>query len=172
MAVVPATRRSVAMPQPQRTPAHLPTPTRERRPQLRVVDEPARRRVSLGVATTLVVGAVFAVLFGLVVFHTLLLQNQQKLDHLNTQVSDAQGQYQSLRLQVAQLEAPQRIIDVATHKLGMVPPDGTTYLTPAAGTGASTSAGANQGDASNSATPSIDEAAAWPLVKPYLGAAP
>ena len=55
----------------------------------------------------------------------------------------------------------------------MVPPDGTTYLTPAAGSGASTSAGANQGDStSDTAAPSNDEAAAWPLVKPYLGAAP
>lgn len=168
MAVVPATRRSVAVPQPQRTPA-----TRERRPQLRVVDEPAPRRLNLGVVTALVVGAVFAVLFGLVVFHTLLLQNQQQLDHLDAQVSDAQANYQSLRLRVAQLEAPQRIIDVATHKLGMVPPDGTTYLTPAADSGASTSAGANQGDATNdTAAPSNDDAAAWPLVKPYLGAAP
>jgi cell division protein FtsL len=167
MAVVPATRRSVVAPQPRRTPA-----TRERRPQLRVVDDPKPRRLNLAVVTTLGVGAVFAVLFGLVVFHTLLLQNQQKLDHLNTQVSDAQGQYQSLRLQVAQLEAPQRIIDVATHQLGMVPPDGTTYLTPAAGSGASTDAGATQGDSPSDATSSNDDASAWPLIKPYLGAAP
>ena len=168
MAVVPATRRSVAVPQPRRMPA-----TRERRPQLRVVDEPQPRRLNLGVVTALVVAAVFAVLFGLVVFHTLLLQNQQRLDHLDAQVSDAQAKYQSLRLQVAQLEAPQRIIDVATHKLGMVPPDGTTYLTPAADTGASTVAGASQGDATNeTAAPSNVDAAAWNLVKPYLGAAP
>jgi cell division protein FtsL len=157
MAVVPATRRSVAAPQPRRTPA-----TRERRPQLRVVDDPAPRQLNLGVVTTLAVGAVFVVLFGLVVFHTVLLQNQQKLDHLTTQVSDAQARYQSQRLQVAQLEAPQRIIDVATHKLGMVPPSGTTYLTPAAGSGAS----------NDPVVPSNDDAAAWPLVKPYLGAAP
>jgi cell division protein FtsL len=167
MAVVPATRRSVVAPQPRRTPA-----TRERRPQLRIVAEPAPRRLNLGVVTTLVVGAVFAVLFGLVVFHTVLLQNQQKLDHLNTRVSDAQARYQSLRLQVAQLEAPQRIINVATQKLGMVPPAGTTYLTPAAGSGPSTSSGANQAASTDTATPSIDETAAWPLVKPYLGAAP
>jgi cell division protein FtsL len=168
MAVVPATRRSVVAPQPRRTPA-----TRERRPQLRVVDEPTPRRLNLGVLTALGVGAVFAVLFGLVVFHTMLLQNQQRLDHLDAQVSDAQASYQTLRLQVAQLEAPQRIIDVATHKLGMVLSDGTTYLTPAAGSGASTTAGANQGDtADDPAAPSNDEAAAWPLVKPYLGAAP
>jgi len=168
MAVVPATRRSVAAPQPQRTPA-----TRERRPQLRVVEEPQQRRLGFAAITTLVVGAVFVILFGLVVFHTLLLQNQQKLDHLDAQVNEAQANYQSLRLQVAQLEAPQRIIDVATHKLGMVPPDGTTYLTPAAGSGASTTAGANQGDSTTDPTaPSNDDAAAWPLVKPYLGAAP
>src|SRR5690348_5198683 len=139
MAVVPATRRSVAVPQPRRTPA-----TRERRPQLRVVDAPPARRLSLTAITTLGVGAVFAVLFGLVVCHTLLLQNQQHLDRLSAEVTDAQAKYQSLRLQVAQLQAPQRVIDVATHKLGMVPPNGTTYLTPAAGS-ASDSAGAAQG---------------------------
>jgi len=172
MAVVPATRRSVAAPQPRRTPAQLPKATRERRPQLRVVDEPARR-LSFGTITALVVGAVFAVLFGLVVFHTVLLQNQQKLDHLNSEVNETQARYQALRLQVAQLEAPQRIIDVATNKLGMVPSDGTTYLTPAADTGASSGAGAGQDDAANdAAAPSNDEAAAWPTVKPYLGAGP
>ena len=86
MAVVPATRRSVAVPQPRRTPA-----TRERRPQLRVVHPPAARRLNLGALTVLIVGAIFAVLFGLVVFHTVLLKNQQRLDHLDQQVSDAQA---------------------------------------------------------------------------------
>ena len=170
MAVVPATRRSMAAPQPRRTPA-----TRERRPQLRVVDAPATRRLNLGALTVLIVGAIFAVLFGLVVFHTMLLQNQQRLDHLDQQVTEAQAKYQSLRLQVAQLEAPQRIIDVATTKLGMVPPDGTTYLTPAPVDDASTSAGATQGEASTDDTadpPSNDGSSAWPQVKPYLGAAP
>src|SRR5258705_8705737 len=169
MAVVPATRRSVVAPQPRRTPA-----TRERRPQLRVVDEPARRRLSLGVVTVLVVGAVFVMLFGLVVFHTLLLQNQQRLDRLDAQVSDAQAHYQSLRLQVAQLESPQRIMDVATQKLGMVPPDGTTYLTPAADEAATSTSGANQGDATSNETaaPSGDGSSSWPVVKPFLGAAP
>ena len=82
--------------------------------------------------------------------------------------------YQQLRLQVAQLEAPQRIIDVATTKLGMVPPDGTTYLTPPAGDAVGASAGATQGEAStgDTADPSDDGSSAWPLVKPYLGAAP
>src|SRR5207247_6346194 len=142
---------------------------RERRPQLRVVEQPTARRISLGVVTVLVVGAIFAILFGLVVFHTLLLQNQQRLDRLDAQVSDEQARYQTLRLQVAQLESPQRIIDVATQKLGMVPPDGTTYLTPAPGDGASTTAGASSGDTSETATPSDDGGSTWPTVKPYLG---
>jgi cell division protein FtsL len=125
------------------------------------------------VVTVLAVGAIFVVLFGLVVFHTMLLQNQQRLDRLDAQVTDAQARYQSLRLQVAQLEAPQRIIDAATHKLGMVPPNGTTYLTPAAAKDASTSSGANQSDTTSSdpAAPTTG-ASAWPEVKPYLGAAP
>lgn len=169
MAVVPATRRSVAAPQPRRTPA-----TPERRPQLRVVDEVAPRRVSLALVTVLVVGGIFAMLFGLVVVHTMLLQNQQRLDHLDAQVSDAQGRYQQLRLQVAQLEAPQRIVDVATHKLGMVPSDGTTYLTPTANDAVSAEGDANQGatTGNEAAAPSEDGASAWPEVKPYLGAAP
>ena len=168
MAVVPATRRSVAVPQPRRTPA-----TRERRPQLRVVDAPARR-MNAGVLTVLIGSVLFAVLFGLVVFHTLLLKNQQRLDHLDRDVTDAQAHYQQLRLEVAQLEAPQRVIDVATTKLGMVPPDGTTYLTPAAGDGAGPSAGAAQGEASTDDTTDAPDSAssAWPQVKPYLGAAP
>ncbi|HEV3226384.1 MAG TPA: cell division protein FtsL [Acidimicrobiales bacterium] len=155
------------MPQPRRAPA-----TRERRPQLRVVAEPRVRRLSLGAVTVLVVGGVFAVLFGLVVFHTVLLKNQQQLDHLDAQVTQEQAHYQQLRLQVAQLEAPQRILDVATTKLGMVPPAGTTYLTPAA-SAATSSAGASQGTSpSDTAAPSDDGASAWPQVKPYLGAAP
>jgi cell division protein FtsL len=130
--------------------------------------------MGLGVVTVLVVGGIFVMLFGLVVFHTMLLQNQQRLDKLDGEVSDAQARYQSLRLQVAQLESPQRIMDVATQKLGMVPPDGTTYLTPAADDAASSSSGANQDDASTNETaaPPNGDASSWPQVKPFLGAAP
>lgn len=169
MAVVPATRRSLTAPQPQRT-----TATPERRPQLRVVEDQAPRRLSLGVITVLAVGGIFAVLFGLAVFHTMLLQNQQRLDRISSEVSEEKARYQSLRLQVAQLESPQRILDAATTRLGMVPPEGTTYLTPAAGDAAGTSSGAIQSDASgnDAAARSEDGASAWPEVKPFLGAAP
>jgi hypothetical protein len=104
----------------------------------------------------------------------MLLQNQQRLDHLDEQVSDSQARYQQLRLQVAELEAPQRIIDVATQKLGMVPPAGTTYLTPTANDVVSPQDGANQGDTNGreTAAPADDGASAWPEVKPYLGAGP
>ena len=108
MAVVPATRRSIAVPQPRRTPAQDPKTTRGRRPQLRVVDEPASRRLNLGVVTTLVVGAVFAVLFGLVVFHTVLLQNQQKLDHLNTAIESVTTRIDELIVALPAAAAPDR----------------------------------------------------------------
>jgi cell division protein FtsL len=149
--------------------------TRERRPQLRVVEDAVarRRRLSPAALTVLVVGGIFAMLFGLVVFHTLLLQNQQRLDRLDAQVNDAQAQYQSLRLHVAQLESPQRILDVATHKLGMVPPDGTTYLTPAADTASSRGATKDDTAGNETASPSASgDTSSWPAVKPYLGAAP
>ncbi len=73
---------------------------------------------------------VFAVFFALVMFHTVLLQNQRRLDQLDTQVRGEQATYQQLRLQVAQLQSPERILEVATTKLGLVPSNGTTYLTP------------------------------------------
>ncbi len=115
----------------------------------------------------------FVVLFGLVVFHTVLLQNQQRIDQLDAQVRDEQARYQQLRLQVAQLESPQRIIDVATQKLGLVPPATTTYLTPTGDDAAAArqAAAASQRDNSGTADPDTGPSG-WPQVKPYLGAAP
>ena len=170
MAVVPAPRRAHA-----HRPAHA--PVKPPKPDLRVVDERApRRRLGIGAITTLVIGALFTVLFGLVVFHTILVQNQQRLDKIDSSVRTEQARYQQLRLQVAQLEAPQRIVDVATQKLGMVPPDTTTYLTPSAGDAAAATASPSSGQPrageANDLTTPADGPSQWPQVKPYLGATP
>lgn len=182
MAVVPASRRTPAHAHAHshvhahvHRPAHAPA-QKPPKPDLRVVDERDHgRRLGIGAITTLVIGAVFTVLFGLVVFHTILVQNQQRLDKLDEGVRTEQARYQQLRLQVAQLEAPQRIVDVATQKLGMVPPDTTTYLTPsaddAAAAATSASSGPQAGDANDLTTPQ-DGPSQWPQVKPYLGATP
>ena len=100
---------------------------------LRVVEprrarDPRRRaQVTLCAAVAVVV----AVAFGVVYLHVVMAQRQFALDRLDTQVSQAQSQYQRLRLQVAQLEAPSRIIATAEGKLGMREPASVTYLTPA-----------------------------------------
>jgi hypothetical protein len=68
--------------------------------------------------------------FGLAGIHVLLTEGQFRLGHLQTKANDAQAEYVRLRLQVAQLESPQRIVADAQERLGMVSPSALTYLTP------------------------------------------
>jgi cell division protein FtsL len=113
----------------------------------------------------------FAVLFGLVLFHTLLVQNQQRLDRIDAQVREQQAVYQRNRLEVAQLEAPSRIVDAATQRLHMVPPPGTSYLVPSGTTAAAVgdpSASSNDQAKQDQADQTGSE---WSTVKPQLGAA-
>ena len=115
-------------------PAPLVAPTRRpvapaRRPSLEVVPE-RRRRLRTGPTVLLGGLLAFVIAFALVVAQALLVQGQQRLDDLGTQVSQADRRQQELRLQVAQLESPSRIVAAATNDLGMVPPAGVTYLTP------------------------------------------
>lgn len=78
----------------------------------------------------LVSAAVVASLFGLVASHVLLTQGQFRLDRLRARASSEQARYQRLRLQVAELESPSRIVATAQERLGMVPPPSVTYLSP------------------------------------------
>jgi cell division protein FtsL len=162
------------VPAPRRTPAHAPAPRREqpRRPSLRVVDE-RNRQPRYAMWTVIGVGGVFALFFALVLFHTVLLNNQRRLDQLDTQVRDEQASYQQLRLQVAQLQSPERILEVATAKLGLVPSNGTTYLTPS-GPDAVAARQAEAQKASDDGTTSLTgddqgTSSGWTQVKPYLG---
>jgi cell division protein FtsL len=102
-------------------------PEREEAPALRVV--PPRRRLRAG--PTIVLGGLlaFATAFVLVALQTLLVQGQSRLDQFDTRIAEATDQQADLRLEVAELESPERIVAAATS-LGMVPPPGVTYLTP------------------------------------------
>lgn len=165
MSTVRAPRRAPVT-RPRAEPRPEPRPAR---PDLRVV-EPAPRRVGVAMVTTLAVVVVFVLLFALAGFHAWLVQNQQRLDHLHRDVTEAQNDYQRLRLQVDELESPEHVVDVAVNKLGMVPPPETTYLTPSAGVGdGAATATAADPDAGTA------EAAAdttWAEVKPYLDPTP
>jgi cell division protein FtsL len=93
------------------------------------VEEADRRRL---VQLLVVVGVVVAALcvFGVVVFHVVLTQNQFRLDALQDQALERQADYDRLRLQVAELESPDRIVADAQQRLGMVTPPKITYLAP------------------------------------------
>jgi len=120
-------------PGPRAASAH-PTSAPRARPPLRLVGEAelaarARRRRAR-VMTVLTLALVVAGLFGLVASHVVLTQGQFRLQQLQARADAEQGRYERLRLQVARLESPERIVAAAQERLGMVPPAGVRYLSP------------------------------------------
>jgi cell division protein FtsL len=107
---------------------------RPSRPDLRVVEPrvqaAARRRRRIRFTALGAGGFIAIVVFGLVGVHVMLAQNQFQLDRLNSRSTLEEARYQRLRLEVDQLEAPQRIVATAEGRLGMVPPPAVKYLTP------------------------------------------
>ena len=103
---------------------------RPRPPQLRVVTGGAARRRSLtrGVAVASVITV--AALFGVVVFHVLLNQGQMQLDRLQTRSAQEHARAERLRLDLAALQSPARVVAAARDRLGMVPPAAVAYLVP------------------------------------------
>lgn len=152
----PARQRPRPAPPVKRAPA---------RPELRVVrDEELReaeraRLVRQLVVAAAVVGALC--LFGVVVFHVLLTQNQFRLDKLQEQSIERQAEYDRLRLQVAELESPDRVI-AAAQTLGMVSPPKVTYLAPTIEEPGDTDTPALTADQASGGESS------WSTVKPHL----
>jgi cell division protein FtsL len=97
-------------------------------------------------------------MFGIVSLHVALTQGQFRLERLEARADAQQTRYERLRLQVAELESPDRIVAVAQERLGMVPPPGVTYLSP--------SGAVTDPPASRTADPGT--AAGWNEVKPHL----
>lgn len=169
MAVTVPARRP--MPAPARRPAPRttvrPRPERQQaRPRLRVVDDTrlgiaARRRR----ARLIVVVAAFTaagLLFALAASNAMLVSGQARLDRLQRDVAEAQSQYSENRLRVAQLESPDRIVEAARARLGMVPPPAVTYLTPS-------EAVADEVGRPEAPATTGDGGRSWAAVKPYLG---
>jgi hypothetical protein len=145
----------------------------ERRRHLRLVREQARRRAN---GRRLLVSGGIALLgifcLGLVTFHVLIAENQFTLDRLTQTAATEQASYEKLRLQVAQLEAPARIVSDAEGRLDLVQPGSVTYLP--ATTSLATKAGgpepAGSAPAGSVTAPQGD--ADWPSIKPYLSGSP
>ena len=164
----PVLRQAVAAPAPQTAPPR-------RRPDLRLVDphepSPRIRRRRAAVAGVGVLVLVFVVLFALAASQAVLAQNQQRLDRLERDVADEQARYQRLRLQVAELESPGRIVRAAQERLGMVPPPGTTYLSPSGAVAdqLATAPGADDVPPDGPDDDGGTGTAGWATIKGYLG---
>jgi cell division protein FtsL len=162
---------------------HLVAPRRRGRPMRRVV-------------LSFLAAGVLVVSFGLVGLHVVIAEAQFRLDKLQQQTNTAQARYEKLRLSVAELQAPGRIVSRA-EQLGMRQPGTETFLpapgvrrtgasgSPAQGkvaagsTGTGTTSPANgprHGEASASEVPDVVRAPAgdadWPSIKPFLNGSP
>jgi cell division protein FtsL len=102
---------------------------RDRRPpDLQVVEDARRHRGGVAFVVFLAGSALFASLFGLAVFHAMLVQGQSTIDSLDAQISEARSERDRLRLDLAEKEAPERILATALDELGMLPPDDVVVL--------------------------------------------
>jgi cell division protein FtsL len=105
-------------------------------------------------------------IFGAAIFHVLLIQSEFRLDQINKEATKEEARYEKLRLDVAQLSAPERIVATAQQRLGMVVPPQVAYLMAPA-----TQDSGNPGaDPDDPAAPSL--AGGWAEVKPHLGTRP
>jgi hypothetical protein len=110
-------------------------------------------RLALWTTAVLTVGTIF----GAAAFHVLLVQSQFRLDRLQHEAGAQQQRYEQLRLDVARLAAPERIV-AAAQRLGMVVPPDVAYLMAPTPT--------------SSEPASASVAGEWTQVKPHLAARP
>jgi cell division protein FtsL len=85
----------------------------------------------LGRVATLAAVALFVSIFGVVVFQTLIVQGQARLDTIAARTAVETQRAKDLRQQVADLESPSRIVSAA-NQLGMISPGQVAYLKPGA----------------------------------------
>jgi hypothetical protein len=141
----------------------------ESAPALRIVPRVRRRRA--GLVAAVVCLCVFGIMLGLVAFQAKIAADQLRLDHVNSEMRDAQANYDRLRLAVAQLESPQTVIAAAKDK-GMVVPSKVTYITPTLADVLAVALAAGRGPAPVADPTSGDNSSGWAAVKPIVGGTP
>jgi len=117
-----ATRQSPRVPQGQQADS----------PRLDVLDrrdaaaQSRRRQATIlrSLGALLVVGALAAT----AVAHAVVASDQQRLDTLQSQLTQTLIRQQGLQLARAELESPVRVLHIAENQLGMVVPSSVSYL--------------------------------------------
>ena len=92
------------------------------------VTERTTARPAVGVAGALAVFGFFATLLTLAAFHSVVVSGQFEFDRLQQRLEDGHERAQVLRAEVARLESPGRILEVAGGRLGLVSPPTRLYL--------------------------------------------
>lgn len=101
------------------------------RPRLRVVEAPeAGSRRSPGRVGTVAGAILFAALFALAGFQTVLVNGQARLDDLDKRIATEQSRRTDLGVSLATLQSPERITSTARDRLGMIAPLASAYLHP------------------------------------------
>jgi len=85
-------------------------------------------RSPLALAGVMAATGAFVALLFIAGFHSVLVSGQHDVDALEARLTVGRGQTQMLRMEVARLESPGRILDVARGRLGMEPPPKLFYL--------------------------------------------
>jgi len=150
-------RQRTGAPDPRDRPARprlAVVPPHERRSRLRRL----RRRLVICTGAL----AALATVFGLVLVHVELTANQLRLTSLQDEAQRAVARNDALRLQVASLESPTRIVARA-QQLGMVTPQAIVYLSAVAATTATTTVPGAGGQVPSSSPPSA--LSGWTAVK-------
>lgn len=124
-----------------------------------------RRRTAAGLAAFSALTVLL--LFSVVAAHVAITQNQFRLEKLDARAVEEQAEYERLRLRVAELESPGRVVADAQHRLGMVQPAEVTYLSP--DPSPTFAAPAKEPRAAGGKTvAAADPATGWQIVKPHL----
>ncbi|NNC78862.1 MAG: cell division protein FtsL [Acidimicrobiales bacterium] len=71
---------------------------------------------------------VFGSLLGIVALQTMIVQNRVELDRVSSQLDEELEINRRLRLEVIELESPDRVLELASDRLGMIRPDERRYL--------------------------------------------
>jgi hypothetical protein len=98
-------------------------------PTLEVVAPATRRRRGWQVGTV-AGGLLFVALFAIAGAHSLIVQQQRHIDDVNGRITEAEDRAEALKVELAELQSPERIVQEARDRLGMVQAPTPVYLQP------------------------------------------